>query len=280
VIDHWSRGDPPPTVTDAILVELAEEVRRHPWWQARAVLTAQLLAQLGVTPPARVVDAGCGWGVTLEHLEQRGYQVVGIDLSLRGLQRLDQPGRTLVLADLNHPFPPEATLSDAVLALDVIEHLDDDRGALRRLGSLLKPGGWLVVSVPAIPELYGEFDEIQGHRRRYLPETLATAFDGSGLTLQRLFWWGRWLVPALRRQRARIRSRPGESATATYRRYLQLPPWPTPWIARLAFALEQSAALQGRLRTGTSLFAVARRPCSPKSPCPFLSYGLDDCPGS
>ena len=63
-----------------------------------------------------------------------------------------------------------------MLALDVIEHIDDDRAAVARLGSLARPGGIVIVSVPALPELFTEFDRIQGHRRRYLPETLRAAF--------------------------------------------------------------------------------------------------------
>jgi SAM-dependent methyltransferase len=149
---------------------------------------------------------------------------------------------------------------DAVLALDLIEHLDDDGAAVRRLGSLTRPGGVVVVSVPALPALFGEFDRIQGHRRRYLPDGLRAAFAHSGLALERVFWWGRWLVPAVRRQRSRPRTRSGESASETYRRYLRLPPWPLGAAARLAFAIERGEAIRGRLPVGTSLFAVARRP--------------------
>ena len=113
--------------------------------------------------------------------------------------------------------------------------------------------------MPALPELFTEFDAIQGHRRRYLPETLRAAFAGPGLDVERIFWWGRWLVPMLRRHRLRPRSRPGETPAEIYRRYLELPPWPLPLAARLAFLAEQPLALRGSLRSGTSLFAVARR---------------------
>jgi hypothetical protein len=106
--------------------------------------------------------------------------------------------------------------------------------------------------------MFTEFDTIQGHRRRYLPETLRAAFAGSALELEQVFWWGRWLVPALRRQRARALGRAGESPAAVYRRYLRLSPWPLNGAARLAFTLEQGPTLRGWLRTGTSLFAVAR----------------------
>ena len=260
MITRWSEGPADENMAEEILVEQADRVGRHPWWRARAALTLALLGRLGVRPPARVLDAGCGWGTTLERLERAGYEAVGLDISRRTLERLDRPRRALVEADLTKPLPEDHELSDAVLALDVIEHLDDDRTAIERLGRLATPGGVVVISVPALPELFGEFDAIQGHRRRYLPETLRAAFEGTGLELDRVFWWGGWMVPLVRRQRGRSRPSPGESASEAYRRYLRLPPWPAPLALRLAFAIEQGRALNGRLRTGTSLFAVARRP--------------------
>jgi hypothetical protein len=80
----------------------------------------------------------------------------------------------------------------------VIEHMDDDRGFLCRISHVLSPGGVALVSVPARPDLFSEFDRIQGHRRRYCPNSLRTAFAGSGLEVSQLFWWGAWMVPVLR----------------------------------------------------------------------------------
>jgi SAM-dependent methyltransferase len=265
VIERWSQGVADAGMAEEILLELGEWIRAHPWWLARAALTLRLLSQLGIAPPARVLDAGCGWGVALEALKRRGYAAVGLDVSRRTLERLDRSGRRLIEADLAQPLQTglEATeTADAVLALDVLEHLDDDRGAIRRLGRLAAPGDVVIFSVPALPDLFSEFDAIQGHRRRYLPDTLRAAFDDTGLHLERVFWWGRWLVPALRRQRLRPQrgSLAGESPAEVYRRYLDLPPWPVPWAVRLAFRIEQAPALRGSLKTGTSLFAVARRP--------------------
>ena len=253
-------------MAEAILTDLAGVVRRHPWWRARASLTVALLRRLGVHPPAPVLDAGCGWGVTFDALDRLGYRASGLDVSRRALERLDRPGRTFYEADLSRPLPEGVGGYAAVLALDVLEHLDDDRAAVARLASLARPGGVVVVSVPALPGLFTEFDAIQGHRRRYEPATLRAAFEGSGLTVERVFWWGSWLVPALRRQRSRPRSVAGESAAETYRRYLRLPPRPLSWVLRLPFVYEQARALDGCLRTGTSLFAVARRGPGPSRP--------------
>src|SRR4051812_27127127 len=115
-----------------ILVDLAGIVRNHPWWRARARLTLGLLQDLGINPPVRILDAGCGWGLTLEALERRGYGVVGMDISRRTLERLDGPSRELVWADLAGPVDVDLGLFDAVLSLDVLEHIDDDNATVVR----------------------------------------------------------------------------------------------------------------------------------------------------
>jgi SAM-dependent methyltransferase len=259
MISTWSTGLADDNMDEEILTDLAGIVGRHPWWHARARLTVALLHELGIRAPLRVLDAGCGWGVTLKALEERRFRVTGMDISRRTLLALDRPDRELVEADLTKPWPTGLPRYDAVLSLDVIEHLDDDRTAVARLGELVVPGGVLVISVPALPELFTEFDRIQGHRRRYLPDTLRAAFDGTDLELERIFWWGSWLVPILKRSRRTQRAVSNESIAMAYKRYLTLPPWPAPLLLSARFALEQGRALRGDLHTGTSLFAVARR---------------------
>ena len=261
MIERWSAGIADQNMAEDILLDLGPIVRRHPWWQARARLTLRLLAELQINPPARVLDAGCGWGVTLESLEKAGFAATGLDQSRSALEQLDRPERRLIEADLNQAIPGRAAQFDAVLALDVIEHLDMDQLAVRRLATLVRPGGALIVSVPALPALFGEFDMIQGHRRRYLPDDLRRVFDGSGLELERIFWWGGWFLPIVRRQRAsRSSARPGEPAAEVYRRYLKFGPRSLAWLARLAFRFEEGPALRGRLKIGTSLVAAGRKP--------------------
>jgi SAM-dependent methyltransferase len=259
MIATWSVGNADDCMAEDILVDLNEMIHGHPWWKARARLAIALLRRQRIGPPARVLDAGCGWGVTLKALEKHSYRVAGLDISRRCLQQLVRPGRELIEADLTQPLPDGVQRYDAALALDVIEHLDDDRSAVTRLGELVRPDGVVLVSVPALPELYSEFDLIQGHRRRYTPDTLRRAFAGTGLVVERVLWWGQWLVPMLRRRCGRRLAADGESAAETYRRYLALPPWPfslaLPWL----FRLEQPWTLRGASTTGTSLFAVARR---------------------
>lgn len=262
MIRVWSQGRADDHMKEEILLRTGEAVHRHPWWTARARLTLALLARNRVHPPSRILDAGCGWGVTLAALETAGYEATGLDVSPRILDRLDAPDRRLIQGDLTQPWPggTDRETFEAVLALDVIEHLDDDRGAVASLASLVDPGGLLVVSVPAQPSLFSEFDEVQGHRRRYPPAVFRSVFENSGLSVDTIFWWGAWMVPILRRRLGRREAGPGVDAAEVYLRNLRLPPWPGPLVLRAAYALEQPLALRGWLPTGTSLFAVARRP--------------------
>jgi SAM-dependent methyltransferase len=263
MITTWSQGAPDVFMPEAILTELSALIRRHPWWQARTRLVLSILERHAITPPARILDAGCGWGVTLDALEQRGYRASGLDVCRQALERLDRPDRPLIEADLTRSFGPSAVAHsafDAVLALDVIEHVDDDGAALTNMGRLVRPGGIMIASVPALPELFSEFDRVQGHRRRYQPENLRAAFDQTGLAIEQLFWWGSWLVPLFRTRRRRSSASTDQTPEAVYQCHLRLPPWPIPALFRAAFSLEQARAIGGKTKQGTSLVAVASRP--------------------
>jgi SAM-dependent methyltransferase len=79
---------------------------------------------------------------------------------------------------------PEALVGepvDTVLAVNVLEHIEDDANALRRMAGLVEPGGTVVMWVPGYMQLYGEFDRRVGHVRRYTPTTLRMAFEQAGL---------------------------------------------------------------------------------------------------
>lgn len=246
-------------MAEDLLVALRAEVFRHPWWQARTRLALSILRRYGIARGSKVIDIGCGWGTTLAGLERAGYVATGLDVSRRALEVLDRenPKRRLIEADIEKPFSAGWSF-DAALALDVIEHLDDDRGALQRMHGLVRPGGLVIVSVPARPDLFSEFDVVQGHRRRYLPPTLRSAFDGTGFVLDCTLYWGNWMVPLLRYKRAARHPPKGFAAVDVYTRHLALPPRPGPELMKVLFWLDERWSLSGRSRTGTSLVAIAR----------------------
>ncbi len=69
----------------------------------------------------------------------------------------------------------------SVIAINVLEHIDEDTGALRGLASMVQPGGRIVLFVPGYMQLYGDFDRAVGHVRRYTPRTLTAAITAAGL---------------------------------------------------------------------------------------------------
>jgi SAM-dependent methyltransferase len=228
-------------------------------WPDRAS-SLHLLEKLNIRPPATILEAGCGWGINLGALETAGYQITGLDVSRKMLDRLDRSGRRLVEADLTQGLPDRLPTYDCVLALDVIEHIDDDCHALQQLGRLLKPTGRLIISVPALPELFSEFDEVQGHRRRYTAESLRSCLEGAGLLVEDTRWWGQWMVKPLRARKSARRGRPGDTNADIYRRYLALPPWPGPWAMNMMFRIDHWRTLRRRNLAWTSLIAVAAYP--------------------
>lgn len=117
-------------------------------------------------------------------------------LRRRFARRVDVEVRTLDL-DLDGEVRLEKPVA-SVVAVNVLEHIEDDVAALRALARLVAPGGTIVLWVPAFPALFGDFDRRVGHFRRYTPRTLRSVVQRAGLTAQRchavnflggVAWW-------------------------------------------------------------------------------------------
>lgn len=80
---------------------------------------------------------------------------------------------------------------DTAIALNVVEHIEDDAGTLAAMKSMLVPGGRVIILVPALQAIFGELDRQLGHFRRYGRTTLAAAFHSAGLEVERMFWFNR-----------------------------------------------------------------------------------------
>lgn len=122
-----------------------------------------------------VLEVGAGHGTFTEMLSARGYHVVATDVSERCVgvlkDRFAQDDRVTVVAggtDSVAGMPPH----DAAVLINVLEHVPDDEAVLRELGATLKPGGRLILWVPAFQALYSDFDRKIGHYRRYTKNAL------------------------------------------------------------------------------------------------------------
>lgn len=146
-------------------------------------------------PPGRldVLEMGCGQGGFGARLAQR-YRYLGVEpdavsctvararvAAAGGGGEVRQGDESVVAAD---------ELFDLVVAFEVIEHIEDDAGALAAWASHLRPGGWLLLSTPAWQKRFGPADEMVGHFRRYDPPVLRSRLAGAGLTDVELVHFG------------------------------------------------------------------------------------------
>ncbi len=107
-----------------------------------------------------------------------------VDISPPALACLAQRGGLTTTAPISAlPFADNSF--DLVCALDIIEHVDDDLGALRELTRVAAPGATVLLSTPLHPEYWTPFDDLVGHRRRYRPEELSRLLADHGLTVER-----------------------------------------------------------------------------------------------
>ncbi len=160
------------------------------------------LAQLAVRFGARaftLLEVGCSSGFMLEALRRRfpSATVIGADVVRAPLYALadEHPSVPLLRFDLVRcPLPSESF--DAVVMLNVLEHIDDDAAALAQTYRILKPGGVAVIEVPAGPHLFDAYDKALLHFRRYRLAELTQKLEGAGFAVERQSHLGFFLYPA------------------------------------------------------------------------------------
>jgi SAM-dependent methyltransferase len=237
---------------------------RHFWFLARNAIISALISRIEPTLPPRyrVLEIGCGTGNTLQAIQavcRRG-TVIGMDLYQDGL--VLARARTacpLVRGDVDRPPFSPATHFDLIAMLDVIEHIEDDARVLATVRTMLAPGAFLLLTVPAGAELWSAFDEAAGHYRRYAVEQLAETLVAAGYRLDYLSPFMVALYPfAWVRRRLGSRPQDSESAFDVARRDLQIVPILNS-LMRWAVSREARPVAKGaRLPFGTSLIALAR----------------------
>lgn len=154
----------------------------HWWYAVRREILDQKLTPLPIAPSAdrarpRILDLGCGTGGAALVLHRYGDAVAFDRAGDAFALAPDRPYAHRVIGAADRPLPFGDGTFDAAVALDVLEHLDDDRAAVGELGRVVRPGGFLVVFVPALQLLWGYNDEFSHHRRRYRAGGLAAVVE-------------------------------------------------------------------------------------------------------
>jgi len=190
----------------------------------RSIISGLLRQNLPVeSKPLRILDVGCGTGLMLEHLREMGQSPVGFDLHPLAMRYCQQRGlQRLVRGDVTR-LPFGDSCFDLILALDLMEHVEDDRALLREFRRVAVPGALILLTVPAHPFLWSEHDESLRHYRRYRREPLRRLLAEAGFRPLRFGYCISFLFPAivifrLIRRRA---LRPGQPQT----HLIELPRW-------------------------------------------------------
>jgi len=229
---------------------------RHWWYRGRRKVLDGAIAGLALPKPARILDAGCGSGRNMLELARFG-SVTGIELSDTSVQlaRARGVGEVIAGSVLEMPFADDSF--DLAVSLDVIEHLEDDLGALRELRRTLAPGGTLLITVPAYQWLWSGHDEINHHHRRYTRRTLQRVAEQAGWTQVRTTYFNSLLLPAA--IALRVLDRVNRAKTTETSLDLWVPPEPLNWLLERPLTLEAALiARGGRIPAGLSLLAVFR----------------------
>jgi len=149
------------------------------WFQGRKEIVLRILRKhtpLGRTP-LRVLDVGCGTGLLLQAIRTWA-DPVGIDFSHLAMGYCTRRGIDHLTCGRVEALPFRGEAFDLLLALDLLEHVDDDAALMRELWRVCRPGGHLLITVPAYSFLWSEHDEALHHFRRYsrasLRRTIAT----------------------------------------------------------------------------------------------------------
>jgi SAM-dependent methyltransferase len=243
---------------DKDLMQATLDVDERHWWYRgrRQVIRAELDA-LPLPPDAQVLDAGCGSGRTMQELEDYG-TVQGVELDEDAAELARSRGHGQVTVGRLEQLPwPDRTF-DLITSLDVIEHTPDDRATLAELLRVCRPGGWLLVTVPAYQGLWSAHDEANHHYRRYSRAMLRNAAAGAGWTVTRMTSFNSVLLAPAAAVRLARRRFPAHNGAADD---LTIPPgWLNDLLER---PLQMEAGWLGHghgLRFGLSLLAVMRRP--------------------
>jgi SAM-dependent methyltransferase len=175
----------------------------HWWYTARRrILRAEVetcLREVGGTGNIpRLLDFGCGTGGNLQSFSSAA-DAYGVDVSSLALEYCRRRGLTRVAVVPagepigNNPFRDPF---DVVVMADVLEHVDEEQPLLRELAHWMRPGGWLIVTVPAYGFLWSGEDYVSNHRRRYRARGLARMLTATGFEVARLTYFNTLLFPA------------------------------------------------------------------------------------
>lgn len=234
---------------------------RHFWRRAKRELVLQWLGEaLGEShPPLRLLDVGGATSLVTRELSAHG-EVTVVEPEASCVDLLAGDTRVRAVQGGLPGLPVEGPF-DVITLLDVLEHLDDDLGSLRELFSLLRPGGLLLLTVPAYQWMWSEHDVVLHHRRRYTLGRLTAVVRNSDFEILRSSYYTSLLLPVMAAQRVASRVKPKRRAAGEHPEYdVKVPAAPLNTALSAAMRLERGLLGHARLPAGGAVIALCRRP--------------------
>ena len=145
------------------------DIEKTYWWfkGKQFLIDLFLRTHLSESKDNKLLDIGSGTGIILELMKKHGIGY-GIELSSLGIKMLKRRDLNLIVqSDVNRPMPFKKDVFSAITCLDVLEHLENDFGILKEMLRICKPGGVIIITVPAMQFLWSPHDEALHHKRRY-----------------------------------------------------------------------------------------------------------------
>ena len=235
----------------AVFDRMAEQDQVHWWYVARRRILAALIAREAELPrDARILEIGCGTGHNFEMLKGFG--------RLDALE-VDEQARALACKRLGHdvgdaPLPglpgvPDGSY-DLIALLDVLEHVDNRAESLRSIAAKLRPGGRILVTVPAYQWMWSAHDLAHHHKLRYSKKGLRRDAEAAGLKVRKLGYFNSLLFPVAAAVRL-LGKLVGKSSSDD-----KVPPRPLNALFERIFGLERHMVGRVPLPAGVSLFAL------------------------
>lgn len=173
--------------------ELADT--KHFWAQWRFRVLIKICSNY-IKPETKILEIGCGNGLVMKQFEdKKGVVIDGCDLNRAAFQDLCDVSGKVFLYDIYELNVELTGKYDIVILLDVLEHIENDTDFLITATKYIKDDGLIIVSVPAIQQLYSVYDKLIGHKRRYSKKEIRKLFSDADIMLIDCKYWGLSLLP-------------------------------------------------------------------------------------
>lgn len=236
---------------------------KHWWFRGRRAVYLELLRlALEGDRPRRILDVGAGVGGFLEGLSALGDEVIFTEFDAQAAALASARGSQYGIRARAEDLPLVDECADLVCLFDVIEHVQDDERALREVHRVLRPGGRIILSVPAHAWLHSRNDEVAGHVRRYERRSLVARIEAAGFQLKRCTYTNALLFPLIASVVLASKAAQTWAPVGNGGQHTNLS-WKVPYLVNeclfRAFRAELAFSRQWDLPMGHSILAIAQK---------------------